>query len=119
MKRATVLALLMLFGACDGTIKSGYVLRKEHEPRKVWTQTDCVSRGAKNICNEHAERLHDRAATWTLVLKEPTTEQRSMWARNREARAETVLARGGQPRTPSGQWAAKPAKYLARRPPAS
>ena len=47
--------------------------------------------------------------------KEPTTEQRSMWARNREARAETILARGGQPRTPGGRWDATPGKYVARR----
>ena len=49
---------------------------------------------------------------------EPTAEQRSAWARAREARAQTVLARGSQPRSRTGRWAATPGKYLARRPPA-
>lgn len=34
----------------------------------------------------------------------PTSEQRSRWARNREARAQTRLARGEQPRAAEGVW---------------
>jgi hypothetical protein len=47
----------------------------------------------------------------------PTSEQRSRWARNREARAETQLRRGGQPRTATGQWQPREGRILPRRPP--
>jgi hypothetical protein len=48
----------------------------------------------------------------------PTGEQRSRWARNREARAETQIRRGHQPRADTGQWvAASEGRVIARRAP--
>lgn len=46
----------------------------------------------------HGHRLNE--SEWNR----PTPEQRSKWARNREARAETRLRRGEQVRAATGQW---------------
>lgn len=60
---------------------------------------------------QHGHRLNE--SEW----KRPTGEQRSRWAKDREARAETRIRRGEQPRAATGVWTpAVDGKPLARLP---
>lgn len=60
---------------------------------------------------KHGHRLND--GDW----QRPTSEQRSRWATDREARAETIISRGQQPRASTGKWepATPGSKIVARR----
>lgn len=73
--------------------------------RAMWglnSTTALCSERLRSVKRELGRQHGHRLSAGDALL--PTSEQRSRWSKNREARAETRLRRGEQPRSPLGQW---------------